>query len=193
MQEQALIIFVGGIIGAGKSTVARSLADHFGFPYYDVDEIKKEVFGKDPDYERNIAEGIPFSDALRRDVFARVFEDLEGLVRDHPHIVVDETLHKREIRHRLYAEAERIAGGFIVIWVQAREDIIIERLGARKRKGHFLSDPLPLHNAFKRAFEEYDRCVIDCHNNGPVEETVAGLLQLFENIAVLANHPENAA
>lgn len=186
-----MIVFVGGVIGAGKSTVARALAAHFDFPYYDVDEVKKKVFSKDPDYERNIAEGIPFSDTLRREVFRQVFDDLEGLVDEHPHIVVDETLHKREIRHSLYAEAERIAGGFIVIWVQAREDIIIDRLGARQRAGHFLNDPLPLHNAFKREFEEYDRCIIDCHNNGTVNETVADLVHLFENVAQLAGHRQH--
>jgi gluconate kinase len=180
-----MIIFVGGIIGAGKSTIAKGLASHFDFPYYDVDEVKKEVFSKDPDYERNIAEGIPFSDELRREVFAQVFANLEALVTEHPHIVVDETLHKREIRHFLYEEAERIAGGFIVIWVQAQEDKILERLGTKKRSGHFLSDPLPLHNAFKREFEEYDRCIIDCHNNGSAEETVADLVHLFENISAL--------
>jgi gluconate kinase len=182
-----MIIFVGGIIGAGKSTVAKGLASHFDFPYYDVDEVKKEVFSRDPNYERNIAEGIPFSDELRREVFARVFDNLEELVTEHPHVVVDETLHKREIRHFLYQEAERIAGGFIVIWVQAEEETILARLGAKKRSGHFLSDPLPLHNAFKREFEEYDRCIIDCHNNGTADETVADLVHLFDNIATLTN------
>jgi len=182
-----MIIFVGGVIGAGKSTVAKALAGHFAFPYYDVDEVKKEVFSRDPGYERNIAEGIPFSDDLRREVFRKVFLDLEQLVGDHPHIVVDETLHKREIRHSLYEQAERIAGGFIVIWVQAREDVILARLGAGRRAGHFLSDPLPLHNAFKREFEEYDRCIIDCHNNGAVEATIAELVRLFENVAKLAD------
>lgn len=181
-----MIIFVGGVIGAGKSTVARALAAHFSFPYYDVDEIKKDVFRQDPDYERNIAEGIPFNDELRREVFRRVFADLEDLVAEHPHIVVDETLHKRDIRHFLYDEARRIAGGFIVIWVQAREDIILERLGARKRAGHLLDDPLPLHKAFKRDFEEYNRCIIDCPNNGTVDETVSDLVRLIDNIAELA-------
>jgi predicted kinase len=181
-----MIIFVGGIIGAGKSTVAKALADHFGFPYYDVDNIKKDVFRRDPDYERNVAEGIPFSDESRREVFRQAFADLEELVKVHPHVVVDETLHKRDIRHPLYAEAERIAGGFIIIWVQAREEIVIERLGERKRVGHLLDDPIPLHNAFKREFEEYDRCIIDCHNNGTVEETVADLMKLFDNIGKLS-------
>jgi gluconate kinase len=187
-----MIIFVGGVIGAGKSTVAKGLARHFSIPYYDVDEIKKDVFRKDPDYERNVTEGIPFSDESRREVFKRVFEDLEKLVGEHPHIVVDETLHKREIRHFLYDEACRIAGSFIVIWVQAREDIIIERLGSKKRSGHLLDDPLPLHNAFKREFEEYNRCIIDCPNNGPVEETVSDLVHLIDNIAELASYQPTA-
>ena len=181
-----MIIFVGGVIGAGKSTVAKCLADHFAIPCYDVDAVKMKVFRRDPDYERNIEEGIPFNDELRREVFRQVFKDLEDLVGEHPHIVVDETLHKREIRHFLYEEAQRIAGGFIVIWVQAREEIILERLGAKKRSGHFLHDPLPLHKAFKRQFEEYDRSIIDCHNNGPVEKTIADLVHLFDNIATLS-------
>lgn len=182
-----MIIFVGGLIGAGKSTIARGLAEHFAIPCYDVDEIKKIVYTKDPDFERNIAEGIPFNDEIRHEVFRRVFADLEDLIKQHPHIVVDETLHKRDIRHVLYEEARRISGDFIVIWVQARKDVILQRLGEEKRAGHLLDDPLPLHNAFEKEFEDYDRCVIGCHNNGPVEETVADLVHLIQNVGALAS------
>ena len=55
-----MIIFAGGLIGAGKSTIAKGMAEHFSFPYYDVDEVKKIVYRQDPDFERNIAEGIPY-------------------------------------------------------------------------------------------------------------------------------------
>lgn len=181
-----MIIFVGGMIGAGKSTIARALAQRLEVPYYDVDEIKKVIFRKDPDYERNIAEGIPFSDEIRLEVFRNVFEDLEKLVMRNPHVVVDETLHKREIRHFLYHEARRIAGGFIVIWVQAKDEVILERLGAQKREGHILDDPLPLHNAFKKEFEEYNRCVIDCPNNGTPEEAVSDLVHLLRSIGEIS-------
>ena len=180
-----MIIFVGGVVGAGKSTVARGLANRLDVPYYDVDEVKKDIFRRDPGFERNIAEGIPFSDELRREVFRQVFRDLEALIGEHPHVVVDEILHKREIRHALYEEAERVAGGFVVIRVQAREDVILRRLAAKPRPGHILGDPLPLHNAFRREFEEYDRCIIDCHNNHSADETVADLVHLFQNVAVL--------
>jgi len=183
-----MIIFVGGTIGAGKSTIARGLAKHFTFPYYDVDEVKKVVFRRDPDFERNISEGIPFGDDIRRELFQQVFVDLEELIGKHPHIVVDETLHKREIRHILYDQARKVAGGFIVIWVQAREEVIIKRLGKKKRIGHLLDDPLPLHNAFTKEFEDYNRCVIDCPNNGTVAEAVADLVHLIESIGALAGN-----
>ena len=186
-----MIIFVGGTIGAGKSTIARGLATHFGFPYYDVDEVKKVVYRQDPDFEKNMSEGIPFSDETRREVFRQVCSDLDDLVEKQPNIVVDETLHKREIRHILYDQARKIAGGFIVIWVQAREDVILKRLGKKKRSGHLLDDPLPLHNTITREFEDYNRCVIDCPNNGLPEEAVADLVHLIESIGALANSGDN--
>ena len=181
-----MIIFVGGLIGAGKSTIARGLADHLELPYYDVDEIKKVIYRKDPDFEKNVREGIPFSDEIRIEVFAEVCKDLEKMIKKEPHVVVDETLHKREIRHVLYDYARRIADGFIVIWVHADEDIILERLGSKKRVGHFLDDPLPLHHAFREQFEEYQRCIIDCPNNGTAEDAITDLANLIRSIGSLS-------
>ena len=181
-----MIIFVGGLIGAGKSTIARGLASHFDFPYYDVDEVKKVVYRKDPDYEKNLREGIPFSDESRIEVFKAVCDDLKSLVQDKPHVVVDETLHKRETRHVLYDEAQRIAGGFIVIWVHADEDLILKRLGGQKREGHLLDDPLPMHHQLRKEFENYKRCIIDCPNNESPEAAVNDLVSLIESIGLLS-------
>jgi len=183
-----VIIFVGGLIGAGKSTIAKGLASHFGFPYFDVDEIKKVVYRQDPDYEKNLREGIPFCDETRTKVFQLVCDDLGKLVSEYPHIVVDETLHKRETRQFLYAEAQRIAGGFIVIWVHADEHLILERLGGEKREGHLLDDPLPMHNRLRKEFENYKRCIIDCPNNETPEAAIDDLVNLIESMGSLAQH-----
>jgi gluconate kinase len=183
-----MIIFVGGLIGAGKSTIAKGLASHFGFPYFDVDEIKKVVYRNDPDYEKNLRDGIPFSDETRTEVFRLVCNDLETLVNEFPHIVVDETLHKRETRQFLYDEARRIAGGFIVVWVHADEDLILARLGGKKREGHLLDDPLPMHNMLRKEFENYKRCIIDCPNNETPEAAIADLVSLIETMGSLSQH-----
>ena len=162
------------------------MAKHFDFPYYDVDEVKKTVYRRDPNFHKNIAEGVPFADELRLEVFRRVFSDLETLIVEHPHIVVDEALHKREIRHLLYDEALRIAGDFIVVWVQAKEDVIVQRLSTKKRIGHILDDPLPLHHTLRKVFDEYNRCVINCPNNGTADSAVADLVRLIDSIGSLA-------
>ena len=188
-----MIIFVGGLIGAGKSTIARGLASHFDFPYYDVDEIKKVVYRQDPNFEKNLREGIPFSDETRIRVFEMVCKDLETLVEKEPHIVVDETLHKRETRHILYDEARRMAGGFIVVWVHADEDRILERLGGQKREGHILDDPLPMHHMLRAEFENYKRCIIDCPNNGSPADAVGDLVALIESIGSLSNRGQTGA
>lgn len=43
-----MIIFVGGLIGAGKSSVAKGLAERLGFLYFDLDETKKRSSGETP-------------------------------------------------------------------------------------------------------------------------------------------------
>ncbi len=173
-----MIIFVGGLVGAGKSTIAKRLATEIGCRYYDADEIKKQVFSQESDYELNLRKGIPFSDEARVKVFDRVIEDLRDLRASHDHLVVDETLHRRELRHRLYRAAEDIYGDFLVIWVRADENVIVNRLEANKREGHFLDDPLAMFESFRRQFEDFNRSVIVCNNNGSPKEAVTSLKQL---------------
>ena len=84
-----MIIFVGGLVGAGKSSVARRLAERLDIHYYDVDDIKKVVYREDPDFEKNMARGIPFSDETRRKVYDRVVADFRRLRKRHDHIVVE--------------------------------------------------------------------------------------------------------
>jgi len=176
-----MIIFVGGLIGAGKSTIAKKVAAEFNFFYYDVDEVKKAVFAEDPDFERNMRDGIPFSDATREKLYDRVIEDLKELRVTHQYVVVDEALHKREFRHKMYRAAEEIYGDFIVIWVRANEKMILDRLQAVKREGHILNDPLPMHESFRRQFEDFNRSVIVCNNNGEPDDAVASLKRLISS------------
>ena len=183
---KAMIIFVGGLVGAGKSTIAKGLARELACPYYDVDEVKKAVFREDPDYERNLREGIPFSDATRAKVYERVIADLQAQRSAHETIVVDEVLHRRELRHKLYRAAEEIFGAFLVIWVRADEKVVLARLNAARREGHLLADPIPMHEAFRKQFEDFNRSVIVCNNNGEPEESLSYLKDLIANVATLA-------
>ena len=181
-----MIIFVGGLIGAGKSTIARKLSEQLGCLYYDADETKREIFSRDPDYEHNMSEGIPFSDETRTKVFDQVIKDLKKLRPGNDHIGLDETLHNRVLRQRLYKAAEEIYGDFLVIWVRADEEVIIRRLTTQKREGHILNDPLAMFLSFRRRFQEFNRSVIVCNNNSDPDDAVRGLVGLLKCASDLA-------
>lgn len=177
-----MIIFVGGLIGAGKSTVARALADKFGLFYYDIDEIKKSVFREDPAYEHNMKHGIPFCDASRTKVYDIVINDIQRLAKTHRCIVVDETLHKRPLRHQLFEAAEKFFGGYFVVWVKADEEVIEQRLSSKVREGHILKDPMSMHNTMVAEFDGFEQCVIVCRNNTTIDETMKEANRFFSTI-----------
>ena len=174
-----MIIFVGGLIGAGKSTVAKALAAYFSLHYYDVDEVKKSVFKTDPNYEHNMQNGIPFGDEIRKTVYSKVVEDLKTLSTQHECIVVDETLHKRALRRLLFEAAEEFFEGYFVIWVQADEDVIVKRLTSRARENHILKDPMAMHNSMLAEFEGFEESVLICRNNKTIKETMREMQHFF--------------
>lgn len=182
-----MIIFVGGLIGAGKSSVARGLAEHLSLHYYDVDELKREIYSQDPDFEYNMQHGVPFCEETRMKLFRKVVGDFAELSKWHEHLVVDETLHKIKLREFLFEHAEKYFGGYLVIWVKASEEVILERLSTQVREGHLLKDPVVMHNAFLKEFEPFEQSIIICRNEGALEDTINEINQLFDNIAVCSN------
>ena len=177
-----MIVFVGGLVGAGKSTVAQELASGYQLHYFDVDEIKKVVYRQDPHFEYNMKNGIPFCDATRTKLYDDVVAALTRLSVKHKCIVVDETLHKREIRHRLFAAAEKHFGGYFVIWVKADEAVIKQRLTSGRRRNHILKDPMSMHNAMLSEFEGFEQPVIVCRNNHDIRRTMNDLGRFLSTV-----------
>ena len=182
-----MIIFVGGLIGAGKSSVARGLAEHLSLPYYDVDEHKRAIYRADPDFEHNMEHGIPFSEATRMKLFRKVVSDFAELSKSHRHMVVDETLHKKQLREYLFKGAEKYFDGYVIIWVKASEEVILQRLTSQVREGHLLKDPVSMHNNFLREFEPFEESIIICRNDGALEDTIDEINRLFDNVAVCSS------
>ena len=179
-----MIIFVGGLIGAGKSSVAKGLAEHLDLPYYDVDARKHSIYAQDPDFENNLEHGIPFSAETRKKLYDKVISDFAELAGRHEHMVVDETLHKQELRQHLFDGARRYFHAYIIVWVKAKEEVIVQRLTSQVREGHLLKDPLAMHNAFLKEFEPFRESIIICRNDGPLVDTITEISNLFDNIAV---------
>jgi len=118
-----MIIFVGGFVGAGKSSIARCLAEQYSFHYYEIDKVKNVIYPQDPDFQHNLTHGLPFKDETRLKVYEKVVTDFADLAQRYTHLVVDETLHKQKLRQVLFDGAKKYFGGYIIIWVQTDETI----------------------------------------------------------------------
>jgi len=180
-----MVIFVAGLVGVGKSSIARLLADRLSIHYFAIDEVKKVIYPQDPDFEQNIRNGIPFKEETRLKVFRQVAADLSHLSENHKHLVVDETLHLRRPRQVLFEAAKAYFGGYVIVWVRADEAMIQERLKTKDREDHILKDPLKMYRSFAKEFENFDESHIICENNGSIEEATESLLSLIWNLASL--------
>ena len=181
-----MVIFVGGLPGSGKSSVARFLAEKLSIHYYDVDEVKKLIGPQDPDFEYNMKQGIPFTEEVRLKVFRKVVEDFKSLSKSNAHLLVDESLHLKKSRQVLFDGAKAHFGGYVVVWVKTDEAIVEERLTTKKRTGHILmTDPMKMYRSFVKEFEPFEGSYIVCENNGSIEETTEKLYSLIQDLAAL--------
>jgi gluconate kinase len=180
-----MVIFVAGLVGAGKSSVAKFLTDRFSFYYYDVDEVKRIIYPEDPDFDYNMRHGIPFREETRLSVYRKVVTDFQHLAENHIHLVVDECLHLKKPRQVLFDAAKVYFGGYMIVWVRADETVIRNRLREKARKGHILTDPFKMYRSFAKEFEGLDESHIVCDNTGSIEETNESLLSLIRNLAAL--------
>jgi gluconate kinase len=181
-----MVIFVGGLPGAGKSSVARFLAEKLSINYYDVDEVKKVIGPQDPDFEYNMKHGIPFKEEVRLKVFKKVVEDFESLSKSHAHLLVDESLHLKKSRQVLFNGAKEYFGGYVIVWVKTDEALVEKRLTSKKRTGHILiTDPMKMYRSFAKEFEPFAGSYIVCENNGSIKETTEKLYSVIQNLASL--------
>ena len=181
-----MVIFIGGLPGAGKSSIARFLAEKLSINYYDVDEVKKVIYPQDPDFDYNMKHGIPFKAQTRLKVFEKVVEDFESLSKSNVHLLVDESLHLKKLRQVLFDGANAHFGGYVIVWIKTDKQVVEERLTSKKRTGHILiTDPMKMYRSFAKEFEPFDESYIVCENNGSIGETTEKLYSVIQNLVSL--------
>ena len=171
-----LILFAGNV-GSGKTTLAARLSADFGIPLYEVDRLKRELYPLDPDFERNMQESIPFKDETRMTAYRRACEELKAMAASHPHVLVDEAMHKRIFRETFRTAAEPFGGSYLIL-VRISEETMRRRLTPEARPGHMVRDPLAMALALEKQSEPMDDeadLVVD--NDGPPEEAYARILR----------------
>ncbi len=167
-----MLIAIAGSIGAGKSTIARAVADRMNLPFHAIDDDKQMVGATHPDFDRWVAEATPFPDEFRRRVFERTLEQLIELAESHPHAIVEETFHRASIREPFFAAAADALGGLVLIEIVVDREVAMAHLAKRAQEeaGHMAGRRM--FAAFEAVADPLENVDLKVENNGRLDETV---------------------
>ena len=125
------VVAVGGLMGTGKSTLARALAPSLGpAPGALVlrsDEIRKRLFGVTP--EARLPQ-YAYGAAASREVFAAMTRAIEAVCATGHGVIADATFMDLSLRDRIHRAAERAR--FLGVWLQAPLRVLESRVSARR-------------------------------------------------------------
>lgn len=130
MNASTQLIVVMGVSGSGKSTVAKALADHYGYCYLDGDDFHSESS------RMRMASGQPLTDEMRAPWVANICAHLQERAKTQQHCVLAfsglKALHRDQLR----------GAGLktIFLFLLGSKETIQQRL--QNRVGHFMAPTL---------------------------------------------------
>ena len=149
------LLVVGGLIGTGKSTLARSLSESLGAVWLRTDEIRLREFaylrragrGRQAHLRRphqGFAEGI-YASHISELVYQRLIQRAEALVRQGRSVICDGTFSKAAGRELLRQIAKRHAASFYLFECVVPRRVALRRVAARYAGKTDISEAKPEH------------------------------------------------
>jgi len=187
--QPACIIAIGGLPGAGKSTISRSLAPALGRAPGAViirsDEIRKHLFGVAP--EQRLPESA-YDPATSETVLDKMAAHICEIAQGGQSVIVDATLIEATHRCRVEAAARQAGVAFHGFWLDAPPDILENRIT------HRTNDASDANLAVLRAAQAKDRGLITWQNLNATDltkatATVQQVLVAMGERAPPINHP----
>lgn len=153
-----LCVVVFGLMGSGKSALARALAQRLCWPLLQSDAERKAAEpGAAPPaaeaFRAPYAQG-EYSSARRSAVYDRLAEHARAYLAAGQSVVLDATYSRRTWRREIAARVQEAGGSICFVERRAAEATIRRRLRKREREGRSLSDGrLDLFEAHRTDYE----------------------------------------
>jgi predicted kinase len=145
------LVFIAGLPGVGKSTIARRIAAEQNGEVVDVDDFKKEAYLLFPYIDQTQVDPPEVRWAYTKRAILHALSIATEVV------VIDEVFHLEELRQK--AECLCSAHGARVRWVHVKcpVEVVEKRLRAKGREGHILSteQAVTLNRLFTEIFEGF--------------------------------------
>lgn len=189
------LVLMTGLMGTGKSVLARALAERLGAQVVQSDVLRKELLQMDKSTRRAdpYGQGI-YTDSMTELTYGESLRRAESILKDDTPVVIDASFRKQEHRRRAKDLARQMDAGFFVIECVCPEDTVRERL---ERRGEVAGEPSDgrwgLFAAQKRDFEEMGELSPVCHlavdTSGDMDECLPRILRLIQGMENEASIP----
>ncbi|MDI6727125.1 MAG: AAA family ATPase, partial [Smithellaceae bacterium] len=185
------LVLMTGLMGTGKSVLARALAERLGAPVIQSDALRKEMLLLDRSTRREdpYGQGI-YTDSMTDLTYAEALRQAESILKDGNPVVIDASFKKQSYREAAMDLAIKQGAGFFVLECSCSEEVIRERLERRSRETGEPSDGRwELLASQKRDFEEIrglspaSHLVVD--TRGEMEEYLPRILRFVQGIEAL--------
>lgn len=130
--ERPTLIIMAGLMGTGKSVLARNLSLLLGAETIRTDVLRKELLNLPPTqrHHDNYGEGI-YTDEITSKTYARALQWAEEKLRSGRSAIIDASFSKREYRLKALETASRLGADHFIIECVCHGDIVQERLRNR--------------------------------------------------------------
>jgi len=142
--DPGALVLVGGIVGSGKSSAARALAERHAAPVVASDRVRRSLPGLPAAESRgaDVDAGL-YAPQLRERVYAALFERAEPVLASGRPVILDATWSRREHRATAGRLAERLGTRLLFVEMRCGEQETLRRLAQREAAGHDASDAGP--------------------------------------------------
>lgn len=150
------LILTCGLMGTGKTTVARALAAATGATLLRSDVIRKEIFGLDSSQSAtaDFNEGLYTEDKTER-TYEELWKRAKKTIEEDRPVIVDASFRKSSNRKEFEDLASRCEVPFLILHVDCPADLALSRLDRREREESDASDARrELYRQQANAFEK---------------------------------------
>jgi predicted kinase len=181
------LILVAGLPGAGKSTLARGLAERAGFDVIRSDVVRKELANLPSDAPSSLdVHGPIYTPAWNQRTYAECMRQAEQFIRDGRRVIVDATFREEQRRREFLDAAVRWGVPADILICETRPETAQSRLA--KRKGDVSDADWAVHRELAESWEAPGpatvRAMHAISNDGSAEDTLAQALAILRDLGL---------
>jgi aminoglycoside phosphotransferase family enzyme/predicted kinase len=163
-REKPLLLIMAGLVGTGKTTVAKALSQSLGFTIISADIVRKRLAGISPTERRfeQFGGGI-YSKDFSRKTYDEMFAQARELLFQGQSVILDASFKKRQDRLQARSLAEETKAGFATVECLLDEDTVKSHLEQRLKEGSVSDGRWEIYEQQKQDFDKITEFTSENH------------------------------